>query len=81
MRQEEMAKLAIALYNNVDEANQFSFMIPGILQKSNKAVLKDIILSLAASVKGNIEYGRVDVLQNSDEELSILLKQAEKLRG
>lgn len=81
MRQEEMAKLAIALYQNVDEADQFSFMIPEILQKSNKSLLKDVILSLASSVRANIELGRTDLLQNSEDELYFLLKQVENLKS
>lgn len=81
MKQEEMAKLAIALYQNVDEADQFSFMIPEILQKSNKSLLKDVIFSLASSVRTNVELGRTDLLQNSEDELDFLLRQVEKLKS
>lgn len=81
LKQSELADLALSLYNNVDDADQFSFLVPYLLKNSSKSVLKVIISSLATSVEKNISMGNQDVLQDDLDELIVLVEKAKRLKN
>ena len=75
----EVAELVIKLSENLDEAEQFSFLIPEIIRHCEKKFLISILEELSDSVKENIDNGNRHQLMHSDEELEMMFKQVDKI--
>lgn len=70
----ELAEIALRLYKNVDEAEQFSDYIPELIRHCDKAFLIKLIKSLKSSVEDNLEYYRSDTIVDDPDELREFLE-------
>lgn len=55
MKKAKLVEMILTLYNNVDEADQFSYYIPEIIRHCDSKYLLDLLSELAACVKDNME--------------------------
>ena len=75
----EVAELVIKLSENLDEAEQFSFLIPEIIRHCEKKFFFSFLEELSDSVKENIDNGNRHLLMHSDEELGMMFNQVDKI--
>ena len=75
----EVAELVIKLSENLDEAEQFSFLIPEIIRHCEKKFLISILREISDSVKENIDNGNEHLLLHSNEEIEMMFKQVDKI--
>ena len=70
----ELAEIALRLYNNVDEAEQFSSYIPELIRHCDKSFLLDLIDRLKDSVEYNLEYYDPEIVTDDPDELREFLE-------
>ena len=70
----ELAEIALRLYNNMDEAEQFSGHIPELIRHCDKAFLIDLIENLKVSVEYNLEYYDPEIVMDDPDELREFLE-------
>lgn len=74
----EIAELAIRLYNNLDEAEQFSQRIPEMIRHLDEAFLLELLKGLKEAVEDNIE-NRHEVLIDDKKDLDIFIVRANEI--
>lgn len=70
----ELAEIAIRLYINVDEADQFADLIPELIRHCDKSFLLDLIDRLKDSVEYNLEHYDPDITPEDPDELRKFLE-------
>ena len=79
MTRAELVEIALRLKNNIDEAEQLSDYIDGLIRHCDKSFLITFVESLIASVEYNIESGdRERVVWDDKNELLELIEYAKK---
>lgn len=79
----ELADLAVRLFNNIDQADQFDNCgwIEKMFYHVDKACLIELIEDLRDAVQNNIHLGAVRFLFDSEEDLEDMLEEARKVLG
>ena len=79
----ELADLAVRLFNNIDQADQFDNYgwIEKMFYHVDKAFLLELIEDLRDSVQCNINLGACRFLFDSEEDVEKMLEEARKILG
>lgn len=77
----ELADIALDLFKNLDEAEQFSTHISDIFYHLDKKYLLYLISDMANSVEDNLARGDNEILVYSEDDIKELLKNVKKILG
>lgn len=77
---QELAELAIRLFNNIDQADQGPDMNK-VFRHLDKSHLMTLIEEMKCAVEQNVEFGKHELLLNDKDEIEGMLEEARKVLG